>query len=105
MAIKDQHVIPYNGKWAVRPEGSEQITSVYDTKQEAIDAAFYIARTQGATIYIHGRNGQLLLGSEAPSKIGDDRIREAVRAGIPLMMRKASKKRNKKSSARSQRKS
>jgi Uncharacterized protein conserved in bacteria (DUF2188) len=104
MSSKSQHVIPHNGKWAVKAEGSKRITSVYETKKDAIDAARNIARRQSRNLYIHGRSGQILLGSEAPSKLRDNRIREAVREVSVQSSRSAAKKPMKKSPANTRRK-
>lgn len=56
---KGQHVVPRNGGWAVRREGSDRITSQHDTQSEAYDAAREIARNQRTELYLHGRNGQI----------------------------------------------
>ena len=63
---KNQHVIPYEGKWAVQSEGHKKLSSVFDTKQEAIDKARELARISGTEIRIHGRNGQIFHSSDAP---------------------------------------
>lgn len=54
-----QHVVPHDGKWAVRAEGAERATSVHDTKQEAIDVARQTARNQHTELFIHGRDGKI----------------------------------------------
>lgn len=100
MSSKNQHVIPYNGKWAVKREGSSRLTSVHETKREAIDAARKIARNQSGSLYVHGRSGQILLGAESSSKIRDDRIRMAVRGGGSDSGRQATKKSAKKSTGK-----
>jgi hypothetical protein len=100
MVSKNQHVIPHQGKWAVKREGSSRVTSVHDSKQEAIDAARKIARNQSGRLYVHGRNGQILLGAEASSSIRDDKIRAVVRGGLD-QARAAAKKSVKKSQAAS----
>ena len=56
---KNQHVVPHDGDWAVRGEGNERVTSVYDTQKEAIDAAREIARNQQSELLIHGRDGRI----------------------------------------------
>ena len=56
---KNQHVVPYEGKWAVRGEGNERLTSSHDTQREAIDAAREIARNQRSELFIHGRDGRI----------------------------------------------
>lgn len=101
MAGKNQHVVPHNGKWAVRVEGSKRVSSVYDTKQEAIDAARSIARIQAGKIVVHGRSGQIFQKSDAQSRVREDKIREVVRAGGLDGTRLLTKKPTKKSNANS----
>ena len=59
MAGKGQHVVPRDGKWAVRKGGAERVTRRYDTQREAINAAREIARTQGSEVLVHGRDGRI----------------------------------------------
>lgn len=56
---KNQHVVPHKGKWAVRGEGNERVTSVHDTQTDAIEAARDIARNQGSEAVIHRPNGRI----------------------------------------------
>lgn len=59
MTKKNQHVVPYDGAWAVRGAGNSRATSVHDTQAEAINAAREIARNQQSELLIHGRDGQI----------------------------------------------
>jgi hypothetical protein len=65
-----QHVIPHDGKWAVKRDGSSRVTSVHDTQREAIDAGREIARNQGGELVIHGRDGEI---RERDSIVSDPR--------------------------------
>lgn len=56
---KNQHVVPYEGKWAVRGEGNERSTSIHDTQAEAIDAAREIAKNQRSELVIHRADGRI----------------------------------------------
>jgi hypothetical protein len=56
---KNQHVVPYDGGWAVRGEGNERPTSVHDTQAQAIEAAREIARKQRAELIIHRTDGRI----------------------------------------------
>ena len=78
---RNQHVIPFEGKWAVHSEGSKRIDSVFETKQEAIDAALEIAGRFGKEIevVVHGRLGQPFFSSNLPSTVSKAQIRQAVR--------------------------
>ena len=33
---KNQHVVPHEGKWAVKGDGNKRATSVHDTQAEAM---------------------------------------------------------------------
>jgi hypothetical protein len=59
MAGKGQHVVPRNGKWAVRRTGSDKVTRTFETQAEAVRAGREIARNQQTELYIHGRDGLL----------------------------------------------
>ena len=56
---KNQHVVPYGDRWAVRGAGNSRVTSAYGTQAEAIDAGREIAINQNSELFIHGRNGQI----------------------------------------------
>ncbi len=56
---KNQHVVPHNGKWAVKGDGNRRATRVTSTQQEALKAARDIARRQGVDVVIHGRDGRI----------------------------------------------
>jgi hypothetical protein len=57
MAGKTQHVVPRDGKWAVRKAGSDRVTRVFETQREAVAAGRDIARNQGSELVIHGSDG------------------------------------------------
>lgn len=59
MSKRNQHVVPRDGKWAVRGAGSQRATSVHRTQQEAIESAREIARNQGTELFVHGRDGRI----------------------------------------------
>ena len=59
MNRKAQHVVPRDGKWAVRRTGAVRVTQRFDTQGEAIEAGRDIARKQGTELYIHGRDGRI----------------------------------------------
>jgi uncharacterized protein YdaT len=44
MPGKNRHVVPHNGKWAVKIEGSKRASSVHDTQAEAVEEARMRAR-------------------------------------------------------------
>ena len=59
MSRKSQHVVPRDGKWAVRRAGADRVSRKFDTQREAIEAARDIARNQGTELYIHGQDGRI----------------------------------------------
>lgn len=79
MAFRNQHVVPHGDKWAVKSEGSERFTSVFDTKQEAIDNAREIARRSGTELLVHGRSGQVFRSVDSPGRLSEQTIRKVVR--------------------------
>jgi hypothetical protein len=59
MTGKNQHVVPHNGKWAVKGEGNTRATSIHDTQGEATGRARDIALRQKSELLIHGRDGAI----------------------------------------------
>jgi uncharacterized protein YdaT len=57
--MPNQHVVPRDGRWAVRGEGNEKDTSLHDTQADAIDAARDIARNQRTEIVVHRMDGKI----------------------------------------------
>ena len=76
---KNQHVVPHDNGWVVKPEGGRNCTSVFDTKQDAIDAGRSMADSQGGELIVHGRGGQIFR-STGGSDIGEETLRAAVRS-------------------------
>lgn len=56
---KTQHVVPQNGKWAVKSEGNGKASSVFDKQADAINHARDKARSDGSELVIHGRDGRI----------------------------------------------
>lgn len=57
--MKNQYVFPYQGKWAVRGEKTEEITSVHDRKKEAVEAAKELTRYEDSKIVILREDGTM----------------------------------------------
>jgi len=55
---RNQHVVPHDGKWAVKPEGG-RASSIHDTQREAIERGREIAQNQNSELLIHGRDGRI----------------------------------------------
>jgi uncharacterized protein YdaT len=59
MSRKAQHVVPRDGKWAVRKTGADRVTRRFDTEREAIELARELAQKQKTELYIHGKDGRI----------------------------------------------
>ncbi|KXH81621.1 DUF2188 domain-containing protein [Chryseobacterium kwangjuense] len=56
---KNQHVVPHQGKWAVKGEGNQKNTLITDTQEQAITKAREIAKNQESELLIHGPDGAI----------------------------------------------
>lgn len=54
-----QHVVPYEGNWAVRREGNKRITSKHRLQETAINKAKRLARKYKADVIIHREDGSI----------------------------------------------
>ena len=54
-----QHVVPHEEGWAVKGEGNEKYTAVYDYQDDAIDRAKDIAKNYGSDVIIHRKDGTI----------------------------------------------
>ena len=54
-----QHAVRRDRKWAVRNTGAAKVTKIYDTQQEAINAARGLAQKQNTELYIHDPDGRI----------------------------------------------
>lgn len=59
MAGKNQHVVPHNGKWAVKVEGNQRASTVHDTQAEAVEQGRVRARREKVELLVHGRDGEI----------------------------------------------
>ncbi len=57
--MPNQHVVPDNGRWAVKPAGGSRVTARTETQTESIRIAREISRNQGSELFIHGRDGRI----------------------------------------------
>lgn len=53
------HVVPHNGSWAVRREGSDRVSSTHGTQRGAEDAAKNTARREHGEVFTHRPNGEI----------------------------------------------
>jgi hypothetical protein len=56
---RNQHVVPHDGRWAVRGERNRRATSVHRTQREAIAEARATARRLGGELFVHSRSGRI----------------------------------------------
>ena len=56
---KNQHVVPHNGKWAVRGAGNSRVTATFRTQEQARVQARRIAIREQSEVVIHRPNGQI----------------------------------------------
>lgn len=56
---KNQHVVTHPDGWAIKGEGNEKATKVFDTQKEAIEVAIEIAKNQQSELLIHSRDGKI----------------------------------------------
>lgn len=55
----NQHVVPHEEGWAVKGEGNQRYTAVYDYQRDAIERAKDIARNYNSSVVIHGKDGRV----------------------------------------------
>lgn len=61
MANKKNHWVSQreDGNWADKREGNSRASGIYDTQQEAFDAARELAKEEGGEVFIKGTDGQI----------------------------------------------
>lgn len=59
MSKKSSHVVPSEGRWAVRQSGNERATKVFDSQKDAVTHARGIAKKEGTTVYVHRKDGSI----------------------------------------------
>lgn len=55
----NQHVVPYKDDWAVKREGSEEVTEIFTHQDDAIQRAKQIARNYRSNVIIHRKDGTI----------------------------------------------
>lgn len=56
--MKNEHVVPRGREWAVRREGGEKVSKLFETQKEAVEYAGNIAAKDDVSTVIHKQNGQ-----------------------------------------------
>ncbi len=58
--MANQHVVRHStGGWAVKKEGADRASGVFEKQSEAIEEATKIAKNQGGELFIHDRHGRI----------------------------------------------
>jgi hypothetical protein len=59
MSKKNQHVVPHGDEWAVKVEGSSEVTQVFATQTAAIAFGREQAIKYQSELFIHNQKGQI----------------------------------------------
>ncbi len=59
MPKRDIHVVPHNGEWATRREGSQRVSEIFDTQRDAYDAARRTAQRERVEVVTHRPDGRI----------------------------------------------
>lgn len=59
MENKFKHVVYSGNKWAVKEEGSDLTTFLYNTREEAIFRGLEIARFEQTELFVHNTQGKI----------------------------------------------
>ena len=54
--VRNQHVVPRDGGWAVKPEGGQRASSIHGTQREAIDRGSGTAKSASGTAAVNAPN-------------------------------------------------
>ncbi len=55
----NQHVVPHPDGWAIKGEGNEKYTQIFDLQSEAIERAKDIAFNYRSSVVIHRKDGTI----------------------------------------------
>ena len=55
----NQHVVPHPEGWAIKGEGNERYTAIFDYQSDAIDRAIKIAKNYRSDVIIHREDGTI----------------------------------------------
>jgi hypothetical protein len=56
---ESHHILPKNGSWIVKRAGSVRATKTFSTKEAAQKTGERIAKNQGTSLFVHGRDGRI----------------------------------------------
>ena len=58
------HLIPHEGRWAVRTDGSDEPELTFPNRADAVLAAREVAQTAGVALLYHGPTGNVVYREE-----------------------------------------
>ncbi len=56
---ESQHVLPRDGSWVIKRAGASRASKVFSTQEEAKSAGMTIAKSQGSSLFVHGKDGRI----------------------------------------------
>ena len=56
---RNHHVLQRNGEWVVKKAGSQVVSRVFSTQEEAVTYGDFVARSAGTALFIHGNDGKI----------------------------------------------
>lgn len=59
MGDKDVHIVPHEGKWAIKRPNTKKVSKKFKTKKEAEDAGRKQAKKDKSELVIHKKNGKI----------------------------------------------
>jgi len=60
---RNQHVVPRDGGWAVKPEGGQRASSIHGIQREAIDRGRKASRNQHSEFFVQDRTAESASGT------------------------------------------
>ena len=58
-ATNNQHVVPHPEGWAIKGEGNERYTAIFNYQDDAIERAKDIAQNYRSSVIIHRKDGTI----------------------------------------------
>ncbi|MBU1200704.1 DUF2188 domain-containing protein [Patescibacteria group bacterium] len=58
-ATRINHVVKYQNGWAVKKNGAQRVSGIFNDQGTAIDSASKMARNDRSSVVIHGRDGKI----------------------------------------------
>jgi hypothetical protein len=75
---RNQHVVPRDGGWAVKPEGGQRASSIHGTQREAIDRGRKASRNQHSEFFVQDRTAESASGTATVTTQSADGLKPCV---------------------------